>query len=272
LKEKSKALSYIFTAVVGTSIIGILTIGLIADVAGWRSVFLIFTLPASVFAMCLAYFALPSKAVEETPYSGTKSYKVAFKQVFLNKSAAFCLIAGFLLSATGLGLYTGTYFREVFEMPRNVLSYVLATITATAMVAYIVGGRLVNRVGRKNLTVATIIASSISEMIVFLMPDMWLAVGVDVTHVFLGWIGAIAITSYVLEQVPKSRSTIMSVRSVVDNLGGVVAPAFGGVVLAVISFNLLLSYQVVGFVFGAIGILAAGIFYFLTRDLTPQVQ
>jgi len=272
LKEKPKALSYVAAGTVATIAIGILTMGLLADAMGWRSIFIVFTLPVSVLSIGVAYYALPSRAPEELHYAGVKSYKTAFKQVFSNKSAAFCLIGGCLLGSTGLSVYTGTYFREVLDMPRNLLSYVLATITLVALVAYLVGGRLVNAIGRKKLTVASIIGSSITEMLVFLMPEMWTTVSADLVHVFLGWIGAIAITSYVLEQVPKSRSTMISVNSVIKNLSDVVAPAFGGVILGLISFDLLLSYRVAAFVFGAIGFVAAAVFYFLTIDPTRQTQ
>ena len=268
LKQKAKAISYMATAVAATTIAGALTIGLVADFAGWRSIFLVYTLPASVLALVAAHRGLPSIAPEESCYTGARCYKTAFKHVFSSKSAAFCLIAGFLLSTTGLRVYTGTFFQEVFGMPRSLYSIVFSTIAATAMVAYIVGGRLVNSVGRKNLTVATILAGSITEMLVFLMPEMWTAVAMDLAHVFVSWIGAIAITSYVLEQIPQSRSTMMSVRSVVSSLGEVVAPILGGALLLLFAYNLLFSYQVAGFVFGSIGIVASVIFFFQTKDST----
>lgn len=268
LNEKSKALSYVFVATAVTAIIGFLAMGSVAEATGWRSVFLFFTLPVAVFAIGLAFLGIPSRAHQETPYSGIKSYKSAFKQVFTNRSAAFCLLGVFFISAGGIGLYTTTYFREYFEMSISQVSYFGAIITLTTVVAYLVGGRLVNKVGRKNLTVASALGAGVSSMLVFLMPNLWLAISVDVAHVFIAYVGAVALTSYILEQVPKSRSTMMSMRSIVNYLADVVFLAAGGALLILFSFNLALSYQILGVVLGSIGIVASAIFHFLTKDPT----
>jgi Na+/melibiose symporter-like transporter len=59
---------------------------------------------------------------------------------------------------------------------------------------------------------------------------------------------------------------MMSLRSIFTEMGGAIGAALGGALLVLFSYNLALSYQTVGIAFGAIGIAASAVFYFLTKD------
>jgi predicted MFS family arabinose efflux permease len=266
LSKKAKAVSYVIATTYLTAIVGVAAIGFIADVAGWRSVFALFVLPVSVVGLALAFLSIPHRSYAEPLEAGKEAYLNAFKQVLFNKSAAACLVGTMLMSAVSLALFTTGFFREQFSASRDLAAVIVMGAASMYVVAAIVAGRLINRVGRKTLTVAGALGSSILAMLIFFMPNLWLAVTVDMAHVWFAATGITAFSCYALEQVPKSRSTMMSLRSIFTEMGGAIGAALGGALLVLFSYNLALSYQTVGIAFGAIGISASAVFYFLTKD------
>ena len=94
------------------------------------------------------------------------------------------------------------------------------------------------------------------------LPNLWLSL----TLFFLGsWffgMGASASNSLALEQVSKFRGTMMSLTSAAQSLGSALGAALGG------SMLILYNYRIMGTTLGALGILAAIVFYFLSIDPT----
>jgi len=268
LNRKGKTISYTMSATLLAFLIGTPAVNFIANVAGWRSIFLLFVLPISVAGLAMAFLSVPSASHEESFATGKKSYLGSFKEILLNKSAASCLLGGMLVSAISIGLFSTTFFMEQFSMSRDFVVVIGIMATGVSFGATLVAGQLVNRVGRKTLTIAGVVGSSVLAMLIFLMPNLWLAVTVDMAHVAFAFVGAIAFTSYVLEQAPKSRGSMMSMRTIFASLGDAIGAAVGGGLLVLFAFDLSLSYQMVGFVFGVFGIAASVVFYFLTIDPT----
>ena len=65
LNKKAKAVSYVIAATFLATFVGLPVIGFIANVAGWRSVFVLFVLPVSVIGLALAFLSLPSMIYEK---------------------------------------------------------------------------------------------------------------------------------------------------------------------------------------------------------------
>jgi predicted MFS family arabinose efflux permease len=272
LSKKAKAVSYVIATTYLTAIVGVAAIGFIANVAGWRSVFSLFVLPVSIAGLALAFLSLPYRSREESVAIGRKAYLSAFKQVLLNRSAVACLVGSMLMSVMSLALFTTGFFREQLSASRDVAAVIIMMAASMYVVAALVTGRLINIFGRKTLTVTGVLGSSILAMLIFFMPNLWLAVIVDMIHVWFAAVGITAFSCYALEQVPKSRSTMMSLRSIFNEMGGAIGAALGGALLILFAYNLSLSYQTVGIAFGAIGISASAVFYFLTKDPTkPKI-
>jgi predicted MFS family arabinose efflux permease len=70
--------------------------------------------------------------------------------------------------------------------------------------------------------------------------------------------------SAAFEQVPKSRSTMMSLNSLFNDIGNVIAPAVGGALLVFTSG----IYGVVGLALGSITVAGSAVLLFLAKDPT----
>jgi predicted MFS family arabinose efflux permease len=261
LQKKAKAVSYLVAVISLATLVGTPVIGFITKVEGWRFNFLWFVLPVSVVGLVLAFLILPSISHEKPLATGKGAYLNSFKQVLLNKSAAYCLVGGMLGAASGVGLFAIAFYRQQFVASLDFAVGIMLVAASMYVVASLVVGRLVNRIGAKTLTVAGSLGGGVLLMLFFFMPNLWVAVALDMAHV---WFEAAALTAsgcLALDQVPKSRGTMMSLGNAFSNIGSAIGAAVGGAMLV-----LFVSYQAVGLALGAMCITAAAVFYFLTKD------
>ncbi len=96
------------------------------------------------------------------------------------------------------------------------------------------------------------------------LPNLWLSLALNFLGAWFFGMGASAANSLTLEQVPKLRGTMMSLTSAAQSLGSALGAALGGAMLV------LYNYLIMGIVLGALGIVAAIIFYILTIDPTAR--
>ncbi len=268
--KKAKAVSYVVAVISLATLVGLPAIGFITNVVGWRFVFIFLALPVSVAGLILAFLGLPSKPHEkQLPEAGKNVYLNNFRQVFSNKSAASCLVGGIFGGASAAGLFAIAFYRQQFFVP---MGFAVETVLAFAVgimliacsmyiVASLVVGRLVSKVGAKTLVVVGSLGGGVLLMLFFSMPNLWIALSIDMVHV---WFAAAAFTSVqclVLDQVPKSRGTMMSLSAMFATIGGVIGTALGGAMLV-----LFVSYQAVGLALGAMGVAAAAVVYFFAKD------
>jgi MFS family permease len=92
------------------------------------------------------------------------------------------------------------------------------------------------------------------------LPNVWLSLAMNLIGSLFFGLGASAANSLTLEQVPKLRGTMMSLTSAAQNLGSALGATLGGITL------ILFDYLIMSSALGALGLVAAIIFYFLTKD------
>jgi predicted MFS family arabinose efflux permease len=266
-KTKAKTVGYLVGVTSLATLVGAPVIGFITNVGGWQSNFLWLVLPSSVVGLGLAYFGLPStprKIAVETEHG---SYFAGFKKVLSNRSAAACLIGMMLVSSVAVPVFAIAFYRQQYlsnlPVPEqiNFVVVILMVAMATGAAASFVVGRLVNRVGAKNLTVAGALVSSVLTTVFFFMPNFWVAIALDMIHVGFYFAAYTAFSCLALDQVPSYRGTMMSMKNMFYTIGIAMGTAVGGVMLSLFS-----SYQAVGLAIGAMGVTSAAVFFFLTRD------
>jgi predicted MFS family arabinose efflux permease len=265
LDKRAKAIAWITAAGGSAAFIAAPAMGLLAQLGTWRTSLLWFVLPISIIALILAFFALPSFGKPQTNIK--EPYLTRYKEILLNRSASTCLIGAMLHSFVPVmgAVYGIAFFRDTFSLSLNFGIGLLIGFAAFYTIGGLAAGRLVNRYGRKKMTVAAILIEGICVILFATLPLFALALAFSLLAPLFGGMATTSVSSLVLEQAPKSRGTMMSLRSAFGNLGILLAVAVGGVVLD--GFG----YPILGIVLGAMGIFSASIFYFLTKD-TSQLM
>lgn len=263
--RKAKAVSYITAAYFISLFAGTRLIPVAANLGTWRYSYLLLALPFAAAALAISFLAIPSTSHEHKPEVSRKAYVSSFKHVLLNKSAAACLVASLFFSGA-IGLYAINFLRQQFwsDLPLPVqvqyASYVAMVSTLLFAVGSLVAGRLANRFGVKTLAVVGAIGDGVFTLLLFLAPNLWVALAFNWLHVWSSTAAGTALACLALDQVPTARGTMMSLRGVFGNIGNTIAPAIGGVMLVWGSF------QGLGLVLGAMSIIASAIILFAAKD------
>jgi len=262
-QKRAKAVSYLMAALFAMALVSIPLSGLIANVAGWRSNFVMQTLPITLAGLVLALLIVPSKLNGQIVAVRKASYVESFKQVLTDKSATACLASQILAAAGSMESIFGiALYRERFSVPLNFTVVIAMTSFAIFIVGSLVAGRLTNRFGAKPTTVAGTLLCGVFAMVYFIVPNLW---GALIFNFLTAWFASIGVTSYTclaLAQVPKSRGTMMSLNSAVEALGATIGPAVGGALLILTSE----FYGAVGLALGGMFVVSAMIRLFLTQD------
>ena len=121
-----------------------------------------------------------------------------------------------------------------------------------------------NRFGRKPLTFSAAFLHGIYVMTFMYVSDLWLSQALCYLGCLFVGIRATASISLTLEQVPRFRGTMMSVNQAAMSIGGTIGTALGGAVLV------WYGCGTTGFSMGAMGVVAALVFFFVVVDPTKR--
>lgn len=262
LGKRGNAIGWIIAAGSLSYLIGAPVTGFVSGVGGWRFVLLVFVIPVSIGSLFLALVSVPSGQRRPQPIKGREAYLRSFKVVLLNRSAVACLIGNVLRTASfvAIVLYGVSFFRQLFLVSSDFATGIILGAALCYTVGSLIGGRLVNRFGRRSLTVFSTLLAGIFIVSFVNVFSLWVSLVLNFVGTWFSGMASSVANSFSLEQVPESRGTMMSVNSAALNLGNAVGSAIGGFLL------ILFNYEIMGSVLGMMGILAAIIFHLLTRD------
>jgi predicted MFS family arabinose efflux permease len=262
--RKVRGVSWFMAGQFAAGLIGVPIALFVANVAGWRYVFTLFVLPVTLVGLVLAYTSIPSRPQKEQSARGENMYLSSFKQVFTNRSAASCLIGTVIGSMAVVAVYVLTFYRQEFGLSRDLAVGIGLVNAALFLVGSLVGGRFISRFGAKRVAVVCGFISGLLTILFFVMPVLGLTLVLNFTSVIVGGFSIPAFACLVVDQVPKSRGTMMSFNRITKNLGEGFGAALGGVLLA------FFSYQILGIAFGAIMMVQAAIFFLLVKQPTEE--
>jgi predicted MFS family arabinose efflux permease len=260
--KKAKAISYLFAIIFMASLVGTPLIGFLTNISGWRSVYLLLILPFSIVGVAMSFLGLPSGFAQRQELADRGRYLKSFKQVFSNRSAAACLIGGIIgtAGAGSFGIFALAFYRQHFLASRDFTVAVMFLVSVLFIISALIIGRLVNRFGAKNLSVASFLLVAGFIVAFFVAPNLYVALALNVCHALLYAGNTTAFHCLILDQVPQSRGTMLSLNTVCGCIGSAIGVAVGGALL------LVSSYMAVGIAFGVLSIAAAAINGFLTSD------
>lgn len=270
LENRPKAMGWLASSATLAYVIGAPLSGFIAGAASWRYVLLWFFLPISIAGLILAYINIPPTPKEKQGVIGKGTYLSSFKQVLMNRSAAACLTSVMLYMVShAWGLYAMTFYRTRFAVTLQGTSLILLFVTMTYTIGAVVGGRLVNRVGRQRLTILCATVASTLMVIFVFMPNLWIVLPLDILSTLFRGVGFTAAYNLGLEQVPQARGTYMSLSGMFFSLGSIIGTSIGSIVLNQFTVETVLNpagFTVLVPILGIFGFTAVLVNYFFIKD------
>ncbi len=275
LDRKAKAIGWVAAAGTLANAVGSPIIGFMTGIGGWRSVFLWFILPAAVFSLIFVFLVFPYNLPEPLLNAKKEPFMKGLKQVLTNKSVVACLASAFLGNAFVFGsmVFEVTFLRQIFSASPS-FAALIGPLAGTAIITVgaIVGGHVVNRVGRKRLTVVASFSAGSLLLLSYFTQDLSIFIALRWTaSIFIG-ITIAAASNLMLEQVPKFRGTAMSLSSAFSGLGTAVGITVSGAVLNLF-VNPTIGFQALGLTVGALAFAGAFVNLFFAKDpLNPSVS
>ena len=257
--ERPKVIGYLMAGMALSYVIGSPVINVIDD---WRLAFALFMFPLTLLSIFLAIKGVPSTS-SSNPSS--QRYIQGFKEVLQNKSAIACVIANVLsiMAIRVFGFYSIPFYRQQFLVDKTFMTFLVSSVSLIFVVGSVICGRLVNRFGRKKLTVIGAFLNGVLVFALINVPSLWLSLILFYTTGFTSTMRSTAYSSLTLEQVPEYRGTMISFSQFSTNVAGALGTGLGGLIL--VAFD----YGHMGFL-GILSIIAAFVFHFFTRDPTKQ--
>jgi predicted MFS family arabinose efflux permease len=228
---KVKAIGYINAIGALGALIIVAFLTLATNIGGWRFGFTAIALPFSLISCILTLIIIPTppRKTEETKVT---PYLSSLRLVFKNKSATACLIANILtVAGAQVAIFATSFYRTKFGLSSQWVGLIYATAIVLFIIAPLVASKLVNRFGAKRMSIATGLLASVFVLIFFFVPNLYVAVILDMAHVWFAASAVVAFASLIIDQVPNYRATMMSLNSIFNNIGNVIAAAFGGFLL-----------------------------------------
>jgi DHA1 family inner membrane transport protein len=263
LEKRAGAIGWIVAGGALVYVVGAPIIAFISGFGGWRFPLSAFVLPVLLIGLFIDFVGVPSASINPD-ISADKVTTLNFKEIFLNKSALACLIGDTLRSAAfvAIVLYATSFFRQRFLLSTETASLVLLSGASFYVLGSLSAGRFINRLGRKPSTVLTALLSGAFTISYVFTTNVGISMALMlVASWFFGMVASSA-NSLTLEQIPKHRGTMMSIDTALINAGSAVGSTIGGLAL------LYLNYEGLGSVLGAVGIVAAVVFFLLSKDPT----
>jgi MFS family permease len=231
-EKRAKAISYLFSIGAAVTLVMIPIVGLMTEIGGWRSGLLVLVLPISLLVLVLSLLMLPATPIKKEVSHKVNPYLESFKQILKNRSASACLIANLLtVAGTEVAIFAIAFYRINFGAPRQLTVMIYELSIVLFLLAPLVSGWFVTRYGAKRVALVTTFLAACFTATFFFVPVMWLAITLDMMHV---WFAAMALPAFailVLEQIPKYRGTLFSLNSLFNSAGKVIAPSIGGALL-----------------------------------------
>lgn len=139
-------------------------------------------------------------------------------------------------------------------------SLLLSAMALSKTIGHLLIGSLVNRYGRKNVAVSSVISTALFTAFYLMNDTLWPSmVLVCISCVLAGFMHS-SVDSLNLEQVPEFRGPMMSLGTAASTLGGVIGSGLGGLML------ILYDYRGVGVLLGLFGIVSGVVYQLFARD------
>lgn len=261
-EKRSGAIGWMMTGMASLGILAGFVINYLNGIGGWRLAFIGYAFPVALIATILVYYWIPRSNREISSSHGGEGLMSGFKQVYSNRSAISCLI-GMAISQTtwrAVGLFFASFYRQQFNIAIGTLAFFSIGTTLSYIGGNLFTGKYADRLGRKKLSIISLLLSGVIMVPVFISSTFLMSYAFLILFAIISGIRSTSTQSHTMEQMPSARGTLMSCMSAAISLGATLGAAIGGYIL------LGYSFVEFGYVFGAVNILGALVFAFLTIE------
>jgi MFS family permease len=258
IEKRAISIGVVTSSGILSTAIGFAIAGYGANIGGYRSYLAWYVLPISIVSLIAAYYFVP-KNLQQAAVT-KQSFSESFKQVFLNKSAAACLIGNMFLAAGGMwSFFAATFWRKNYSLPIEIVAWITVAVVLVYALGGFLGGRLVDRFGRKRFVVYNWFTRGVLIAAIVFMPDVYSALFMSFAATLIGGFAVTGGQSLIVEQAPKSRGTMMSINGVFASIGVTIGTACGGLALTQ-------GFQALGLTLGIFAVISALIILFIAKE------
>ena len=258
LERRAKSIGLVTSSGILSMAIGFAIAGYGANIGGYHSYLAWYVLPISLVALLSAYLFVPKNLQQNAIVK--QSFSESLKQVFLNRSAAACLIGNMFLAAAGMwSFFAATFWRKYYSLPIEIVAWITVAVVLVYALGGFMGGRLVDRFGRKRFVVYNWFARGVLIAAIVFMPNVYGALFMSFVATLIGGFAVTGGHSLIVEQAPKSRGTMMSINGVFGSIGITIGTACGGLALTQ-------GFQLLGLTLGVFAVISALIILLLAKE------
>ncbi|UCH58179.1 MAG: MFS transporter, partial [Candidatus Bathyarchaeota archaeon] len=220
-EKRSGAVGWLIAGNSLSCLVGAPLIAYLADLGSWRTSFLTHIVPIAVLSIALVMFGFPTQRGGGLSRGSKVDYTSSFKAVFTNKSAISCLTGSALIMASyqAILVYSASFYRQVFSISRSFASMFVIGGALFFTVGSVGSAKLVNRFGRKAVTVYMGLVAGAMIAAYTIIPNLWFSAAIRFLGGLFMALSFSALTSLTLEQMPRYRGTLMSFNSAIGYIG-----------------------------------------------------
>ncbi|WP_377865703.1 MFS transporter [Bacillus sp. R86525] len=225
-ESRGNAMGTIMGAMVGSTVIGVPIGAFLSEVGNWQWTFYCIGLLTLFITLLVNQLLENEKPRDEVRVSITKTLIASLKMVLVNVSVLFALLATFLwtIGLHGMFSYIGVYYGSNFGLSVDEIGMVIFLAGIGSVAGNIFGGKLADKVGKRNVVSIASIVASISVMIFSLsIENLAIAITVHIIwSLFIGF-GQASLTALISELKPAVRGTVMALNSSAMYIGMTIA-------------------------------------------------
>jgi MFS family permease len=186
-----------------------------------------------------------------------------------NKSALACQFGSALANFSFLApVFAVSYYQLHFKESLSTGAVYYSIASAIGILGVILAGRLINQIGRKNLTVRAGVISGVFAVLIAFMPNVWASAAMWMVSAGFGLASIVGFNNLNLEQVPNFRGTMMSINSSFRSLGFIAGLTLSGLLLNLYANN----FQILYTLFGGAAIASSVVVFLFAKDcIKPQI-
>lgn len=247
-ESRGKAMGTIMGAMVGSTVIGVPIGAFLSEVGNWQWTFYSIGLLTLFLTLLVNRILRNEKQRNDVHASIAKTLSAPLKMVLVNVSVLFALLATFLwtIGLHGMFSYIGVYYGNNFGLSVGEIGIVIFLAGVGSVAGNILGGKLADKIGKKNVISIASIVTSISVILFSLsIENLVIAITLHIIwSLFIGF-GQASLTALISELKPDVRGTVMALNSSAMYIGMTIA---SGVASLTVSN---------GFPFSSLGIMCA---------------